>query len=189
MRNPVKIAILVLAFYFSTFQGGFSMALAGTDFYEVSVESIEGKALHLSDFKGKVLLIVNTASECGYTPQYQGLEKLYETLSPKGLVVLGMPCNQFGGQEPGSDPEIRKFCELRYGVHFPLLKKADVKGPYQHPLYRYLLSQSEDKSDIHWNFEKFLIGKTGKLLGRFKSNVEPNDPTLVALIQKALNQN
>ena len=162
------------------------MALAGFEFYDISIEPIEGKTLQLSKYKGKVLLIVNTASECGYTPQYKGLQGLYDTYRAKGLIVIGMPCNQFGSQEPGSNPEIQKFCQLRHGVNFSLLKKGDVKGPKQHPLFRYLLSESPDQGDIEWNFEKFLVDKTGKVLGRFKSSVQPNDPQLISLIEGAL---
>jgi glutathione peroxidase len=156
------------------------------DFYKIQVESIEGKSYLLSDYKGKVVLVVNTASACGYTVQYKGLEELYEKYKDKGLVVLGMPCNQFGKQEPGTEKEIKKFCELRFGVKFPLLKKADVNGKDRHPLYRFLLSMSTDKNDIHWNFEKFLVSKEGTVLNRFHSSIKPEDKELISEIEKAL---
>ncbi len=159
---------------------------AVTSIYETKIESIDGKPMALGEYKGKVLLIVNTASECGYTPQYKGLQALHERFSEKGLVVLGVPCNQFGGQEPGTEAEIKKFCELKYRTTFPMLKKLDVKGAGQHPLYKELLAQSSDQTDVKWNFEKFLVGRDGKVINRYRSKVEPESSELVQAIEKAL---
>lgn len=157
-----------------------------TSLYDIKVESIEGKQYHLSEYRGKVLLVVNTASECGYTPQYKALQLLYNVYGNKGMVVLGIPCNQFGTQEPGTEEEIKKFCEIRYGVTFPMLKKADVKGPKQHPLYRYLLQKGTSSKDIAWNFEKFLIGRDGQIIGRFLSGADPLSEPVVSAIETAL---
>ncbi len=162
------------------------MAADTSKIYDISVTTIDGKSQTLKEYAGKTLLIVNTASKCGYTPQYEGLESLSEKYKSKGLVVLGVPCNQFGAQEPGSEAEIKKFCKLKYGVNFPMLKKADVNGDNRHPLYKFLLANSSDKKDIQWNFEKFVVGPDGKVLARFNSKVEPNSPELVGLIEKTL---
>ena len=142
--------------------------------------------IRLSEYQDKVVLIVNTASECGYTPQYKSLQSLYELYTEKGLVVLGVPCNQFGRQEPGTEAEIKNFCELRYGVTFPMLKKADVKGSKQHPLYQYLLEQSSPSKDIAWNFEKFLVGRDGQIKSRFSSEIKPLSKVMVSAIKKEL---
>ncbi len=159
---------------------------ARADFYDIPVKSIDGKDYELSDYRDKVVLVVNTASECGFTPQYEGLEKLYQSYKDKGFVLLGMPCNQFGGQEPGTNAEIKAFCERRYGVTFPLLDKADVKGPNQHPLYKFLLNGSGKEGNIGWNFEKFLVDRGGKVIRHFSSNVAPDDAELVKAIEKEL---
>jgi glutathione peroxidase len=161
-------------------------SVASADFYETQVRSIEGKDYALSDYRDKVILVVNTASECGFTPQYEGLEKLYERYKDRGFVLLGMPCNQFGGQEPGTDSEIKAFCQRRYGVTFPLLTKADVKGSNQHPLYKFLLEGADMKGNVGWNFEKFLVNRQGKVVRHFSSNVAPDDAELVKAIDKEL---
>lgn len=162
------------------------MATENSNFYEIPVTSIDGKVTTMKDYAGKTLLIVNTASKCGYTPQYDGLEALYEKYKDKGLVVVGMPCNQFGGQEPGTEEEIKKFCTLKYNIKFPMLKKSDVNGPNRHPLYQFLLSNSADKKDIQWNFEKFLVDKHGKVVARFNSKAKPESEELVNLVEKNL---
>lgn len=159
---------------------------ADNSFYEIPVTTIDGKSTSLKDYAGKTVLIVNTASKCGYTPQYEGLEALYKKYQSKGLVVIGMPCNQFGAQEPGNEAEIKKFCKLKYGVEFPMLKKGDVNGPNRHALYKYLISNSLDKTDIKWNFEKFLVDKNGKVIARFDSKAEPNSKELVNLVERNL---
>lgn len=160
-------------------------ALAMSNFHKIKITTIDGTEIPLSKFEGKTVLVVNTASACGYTPQYKGLEELFEKNKDKGLVILGVPCNQFGGQEPGTEEEIKTFCETKFHVSFPMTKKADVKGPNQHPLYKFLLENSSDKGDVAWNFEKFLVSPRGEVLARYKSKVEPSDPQLQEAITKA----
>jgi glutathione peroxidase len=152
---------------------------------DTTVQDAAGKEVSLSDYQGKVMLIVNVASKCGFTPQYAGLEKLYETFKDQGLVVLGFPCNQFGWQEPGSMDEIQTFCSTKYGVTFPILEKIEVKGKKQSPLYA-KLTKTEPTGDVSWNFEKFLVGKDGTVIGRYKSKVAPENPELVGAIENAL---
>jgi glutathione peroxidase len=140
-----------------------------TSFYDFSAQTLSGKEASLADYRGKVLLIVNTASKCGFTPQYEGLEKLYEGLHPKGLTVLGFPCNQFGKQEPGGADEIGQFCQVNYGVSFPMFAKIDVNGPGAHPLYKFLTREKRGilgTGRIKWNFTKFLIDRAGKVVAR-----------------------
>jgi glutathione peroxidase len=144
--------------------------------YDLSVKNAKGEAVSLSTFKGKALLIVNVASECGFTPQYEGLEKLYETYKEKGLEILGFPCNQFGGQEPGTDAEIQTFCTGHFGVKFPVFAKVDVNGPEATPLYTFLKKEAPGvlgTEAIKWNFTKFLVSKDGKILKRFGSIDKP----------------
>ncbi|AGF73379.1 glutathione peroxidase [Corynebacterium halotolerans] len=138
---------------------------------------------------GKLVLIVNTASECGFTPQYEGLQKLQDTYSDRGFTVLGVPCNQFGGQEPGTDEEIKEFCSSSFSVTFPLLSKVEVNGTGAHPLFRQLTAIADaegEGGDVKWNFEKFLVAPDGEVLGRFRSRTEPQDPQLVELIEENL---
>jgi glutathione peroxidase len=132
-----------------------------------------------------VLLIVNVASQCGYTPQYKGMEELYQKYQAQGFEILGFPCNDYGMQEPGSSEEIQQFCTTRYGVTFPLFEKVHAKGSQQHPLYAQL-SQAEPKGEVSWNFEKFLVSKKGEVVGRYKSAVAPNDASLAAAIEAEL---
>lgn len=147
----------------------------------------DGKALDQGVIQGKVVLVVNVASFCTFTPQYADLQSLYERFRDEGLTVLGVPCNQFGGQEPGNDKEIRNFCESRYGVTFPILGKQEVNGATRSPLYSWLIGSGPGGGrDVGWNFEKFLVGRDGKVLGRFPSHVEPDDPRVLAAIQMAL---
>lgn len=153
----------------------------------IPVKDIDGKATSLKAYDGKVLLIVNVASKCGYTPQYKGLEAVYEKYKDKGLVVLGFPCNQFGAQEPGSNEEIKQFCSAKYNVTFPMFDKIEVNGPNRHPLYVALAGKdSPYPGDIHWNFSKFLIGRDGKILKRFESKVTPESPEVTQAIESAL---
>ncbi len=138
--------------------------------YDFQAQTIDGRTVSLSDYRGKVLLIVNTASKCGFTPQFEGLEKLWQTYGSKGLVVVGFPCNQFGHQDPGADSEIASFCQMNYGVSFPMMGKIDVNGPAAHPLYQWLVEQAPGilgTKGIKWNFTKFLVGKDGRVLGRY----------------------
>ncbi len=146
--------------------------------YEFSAQDIQGNNKDLADFKGKVMLIVNTASKCGFTPQYEGLENIYKDLKEQGLEILGFPCNQFGQQEKGSDTEIAGFCMKNYGVSFPMFSKVDVNGDNAHPLYDYLKKQSPGilgSKGIKWNFTKFLVGKDGQVIKRFAPTAKPKD--------------
>jgi len=164
----------------ATVEGGKKMS-----FHDFTMKTIDGKERSLGDFRGKVLLVVNTASECGYTPQYAGLERLHEKLEGRGFSVLGFPSNDYGAQEPGSDAEIQTFCSTKFGVKFPLFSKITVKGGSKHPLYAFL-TQAEPTGEVKWNFEKFLVGKDGQVIGRFPSSVDPEDPKLAEAIEKAL---
>jgi glutathione peroxidase len=158
-----------------------------TSIYEFSANTIDGQEVSLAQFKGKVLLIVNTASKCGFTPQYKGLEELYEKYHDQGLEILGFPCNQFGGQEPGSSEEIQTFCETKFGVKFPLFAKIDVNGANTHPLYAFLKDAAPGilgSKDIKWNFTKFLVGRDGVVADRYASTTSPQ--SLEKDIQKAI---
>lgn len=154
--------------------------------YHLSVKKLDGGVIDFSSMKGKKILIVNTASECGYTPQYEGLQELQEKMGDK-LIIIGCPCNQFGNQEPGDSTEIVSFCKKNYGVTFALTEKLDVKGSGQHPLYKWLTSKAENgvmDSEVKWNFNKFLIDEEGHLMAYFPSGVKPNDSQLIELINK-----
>jgi len=150
------------------------------------MKKIDGTPVDLSSYKGKVVLIVNVASKCGYTKQYTGLQKLYDSYKDKGLVVLGFPANEFGGQEPGSDADIATFCSTKYGVTFDMFSKIVVKGPGKAPLYKSLTETATPAGEVKWNFEKFLIGRDGAILGRFDSGVAPEDAKLKDAIEAAL---
>jgi glutathione peroxidase len=159
---------------------------AATNVHEFTLNSIDGKPVSLAEFKGKVVLIVNVASRCGFTPQYTGLEALYEKYKDQGFVIVGVPANNFGAQEPGTNEEIKTFCTRKYNVSFPMLAKVSVKGDDITPLYKYL---TETKGgDVKWNFTKFLIGKDGQVAERFESAVKPDDPALTAAVESALKQ-
>ncbi|CAD9194324.1 MAG: glutathione peroxidase [Acinetobacter bohemicus] len=159
-----------------------------TSIYQFEAELLDGKNKSFADYEGKVLLIVNTASKCGFTPQFSGLEKLYEKYKDQGFEVLGFPCNQFGGQDPGSNEQIGAYCQKNYGVNFPMFAKVDVKGPEAHILFRYLTNNSKGilGNGIKWNFTKFLIGRDGKVLNRFAPTTKPED--LESEIAAALSQ-
>ncbi|MBS1514764.1 MAG: glutathione peroxidase [Bacteroidetes bacterium] len=150
--------------------------------YDIIVKDMDGKDVKLSDYKGKVLLIVNVASQCGYTPQYEGLEKLYQQYKAKGFEILGFPCNDFGGQEPGTNEEIKQFCESKYNVTFKLFDKVKVLGDDRSVLYSRLINNAPETGDVGWNFEKFLIDKNGNIAGRFKSKVKPESEELISAI-------
>ena len=157
--------------------------------YDIPVKTIDGKATTLGEYKGKVLLIVNVASQCGYTPQYEGLEKIYEQYRSKGLVVLGFPANNFGGQEPGTEAEIKTFCSTKYNVTFPMFSKLSAKGADIHPLYKFLTKKETNPNfagDIKWNFNKFLIDKNGTPIARFDSADKPESPQVTQAIEQAL---
>lgn len=155
-------------------------------FYELSAKTIDGEEQSMGDYQGKVLLIVNTASKCGFTPQYTGLEALYEQYSEQGLVVLGFPCNQFGKQEPGDAEEIKNFCSLTYDVKFPMFSKIDVNGDNTHPIYQHLKAAQKGfiTDGIKWNFTKFLVNREGEVVGRYAPKDKPED--LKADIEKLL---
>lgn len=183
------LAVPVFAMSFSLFFGKKTSPLdptAAGSLYDFKMKDIDGKEMPLAKFKGKVVVVVNVASKCGLTPQYEGLQKLYTTYKDKGLVVLGFPANQFGGQEPGTDTEIKEFCTGKYNVTFPMFSKIVVKGEGIHPLYTWLLGSTENKGDIEWNFAKFLVGRDGKVLKRFAPRVTPEDKDFVATIEAAL---
>jgi len=150
------------------------------------MKDIQDKEVDLADYKGKVVLMVNVASKCGYTPQYDGLQKLHSQFKDQGFSVIGFPCNNFGAQEPGSHSEILSFCKENYGVTFPMMGKIDVKGDQQAPLYKYLTTHPDHGGDVRWNFEKFLVDKKGNVIGHYKSGVSPSDPKLKSAIEKAL---
>lgn len=155
----------------------------------IPFKTIEGKETSLQDFKGKVVLVVNVASRCGNTRQYSGLEDLYKKFGPEGLVVIGFPCNDFGGQEPGTTAEIQAFCSSTYQVTFPLMDKIHVKGDGQSPLYAALTgADAKFPGDVKWNFGKFLIGRDGSVLARFEPGMKPEDPKIVEAITAALKQ-
>ena len=158
-----------------------------TTIYDFEAQQIDGKSVPLSSFKGHPMLIVNTASACGYTPQFAGLEQLHKEYGGKGLVVLGFPCNQFGSQDPGSNEEISQFCQLNYGVSFPMMAKIDVNGGGAHPLYKWLTKEAPGvlgTTSIKWNFTKFLVGKDGAVLKRYAPTDTPE--SLKKDIEKAL---
>lgn len=158
-----------------------------SSFYSFPVKSIDGVADLLAPLRGSVALVVNVASECGYTPQYAGLERLYRELKGQRFTVIGFPCNQFGAQEPGSEAQIIQFCTTRYNVTFPLSAKLDVNGPGRHPLYAWLTAQANGfPGDIQWNFEKFLIGRDGAVIARYPSGTKPEDNGLLQDIADAL---
>jgi glutathione peroxidase len=157
--------------------------------YDFPVRTIEGKDTTLGDHRGEVMLIVNTASECGFTPQYDGLEKLHEKYQERGLAVLGFPCNQFGGQEPGARDEIQSFCKLRFGVTFPLFEKIDVNGKDAHPLYEHLKSEAPGllgSRNVKWNFTKFLVDRDGRVIERFSPTTKPE--AIESKIEEALDE-
>lgn len=154
---------------------------------DIPLKDIEGKTTSLKAFEGKVVLLVNVASHCGNTPQYAGLQSLYDQYKDKGLVVVGVPCNDFGAQEPGSNDEIKTFCTTKYKVTFPMMDKVHVKGPEQHPLYSALTGKTGAfPGDVKWNFGKFLIGRDGKPLKRIEPSTKPNDAQVVKAIESAL---
>jgi len=154
--------------------------------HEFEFSAIDGGVMKLSDYADTVLLIVNVASRCGFTPQYKGLQKLHDQYGDKGFSVIGIPCNQFGAQEPGSEEEIREFCSTRFGVTFPMTAKVDVNGPNRHPFFAWVVNESDPAGDIRWNFEKFLVGKTGEIRQRWLSQTRLSDPDVKQAIEQAL---
>ncbi len=174
-----KISVLISVFLFST------MLSAQEGIYQFRMPDIQGDTHSFSEYRGKVLLIVNVASKCGYTPQYEALQALYETYREQGLLVLAFPANDFLKQEPGSDAEILEFCRTKYGVSFPVFSKIHVKGKKIHPLYRYL--REESGRDVKWNFQKYLIDRNGKIVKVFAPKVKPDSEEMVNAIESILN--
>jgi len=164
-----------------------ALAVSAQSLYDIKLKDIDGKDTTLAAYKGKAVLIVNVASKCGYTKQYSGLEATYPKYKDQGLVILGFPCNQFGGQEPGTNEEIKEFCSSKFNVTFPLFDKIEVNGANRHPLYVALAGKNSPfPGDIKWNFNKFLIGKDGKILKRFDSGVKPDAEELIQAVESAL---
>ena len=175
------IALLAALFVLQT------LAAHAESIYDIKLKDIDGKDTTLAAYKGKVLLIVNVASKCGFTPQYKSLEATYQKYKDKGFAVLGFPCNQFGGQEPGTNEEIKQFCSSKYNVTFPLFDKIEVNGANRHPLYVTLAGEkSPFPGNIKWNFNKFLIGKDGQILKRFDSKATPDSPEVIEAVEAAL---
>lgn len=200
MSNKTILAIVAVigTFIFSVY------ALNGTEneasnavpkensIYEFTVTDIDGESVNLEKYKGKVIMFVNTASECGYTPQYKGLQAIYDKYKDEGFVILGFPANNFGGQEPGTEKEIKEFCTLKYKVTFPMFAKISVKGDDQHPLYSFLTNEKTNpkySGDVTWNFNKFLADKNGEIIARFSSKEVPESKEITNTIEKAIAEN
>ena len=181
--NLVRIARCVLAGVILVMATSLS---AGSGLYSFTLNSIDGKPAPLSDYKGKVVLLVNVASQCGYTPQYSALEAIYEKYKDRGFVILGFPANNFGAQEPGTNEEIKTFCTRKYNVSFPMMSKVSVKGDDKTPLYQYLTTTPKTGGEIQWNFTKFLVDRDGNIVARFEPAITPDSPEVTAAIEKAL---
>jgi glutathione peroxidase len=180
----MKLTLLAAA----ALAAGAAFAAGDVTIYDFTMKTIDGGSKSLGDYRGKALLIVNTASECGYTPQYAGLEKLYERYRDRGFAVLAFPANNFFGQEPGTDAQIKQFCSSRYGTQFDLFSKISVKGKDQHPLYAYLTHVKGFEGKITWNFNKFLVDPSGAVVARYGSSVEPTSAELTAKLESILPQ-
>jgi len=176
--------LLVLLFF-----GAFMVMAADKTVYDFTLKSIEGQSAPLAAYKGKVVLLVNVASRCGFTPQYTALESIYEKYKGQGFVIVGIPANNFGQQEPGTDAEIKTFCTAKYQVTFPMMSKVSVKGDDKTPLYQFLTDKAANPNtggEIKWNFTKFLVGPDGRVITRFESDVKPDSPEVTGAIEKAL---
>jgi glutathione peroxidase len=169
-------------------QEGHLMASRAASVYDFTMDDIDGKPVNLGQYKGKVLLLVNTASLCGNTPQYADLETMYEHYRDKGFEILAFPANNFGQQEPGTNAEIKGFCLTKYSVSFPLFSKISVKGSDKHPLYQYLTEQSPFPGEVEWNFQKYLIDRSGTVVGRFHHRTKPSAPEVVVEVERVLNR-
>lgn len=190
MKNLFPKALLLLLFVFSINASGQKKdTKMNNSISDITVKDMDGKDVKLSDYKGKVLLIVNVASKCGFTPQYKGLQALYSKYKDRGFEILGFPCNDFGGQEPGTNEEIKNFCSANYDVTFKLFNKIKVLGDEKSPLYARLIDNNPaEKGDVKWNFEKFLISRDGEIVNRFRSKVTPEDASLVSAVEKELSE-
>jgi glutathione peroxidase len=186
-KNGAEEAMKKLLFLL--FFGAFMVMAANKTVYDFTMKSIEGQPVPLAAYKGKVVLLVNVASRCGFTPQYTALESIYEKYKDQGFVIVGIPANNFGGQEPGTDAEIKTFCTAKYQVTFPMMSKVSVKGDDQTPLYQFLTDKAANPStggEIKWNFTKFLVGPDGRVITRFESDVKPDSPEVTGAIEKTL---
>lgn len=182
MRKRLSSLVAAICFFTAT--------CAAASVYDYTLSSIDGAATPLSSFKGKVIMLVNVASRCGYTPQYAGLERLYKQYQNRGFIIIGIPANNFMSQEPGTNAEIKTFCKSKYDVTFPMMAKVSVKGADETPLYQYLTSKQDNPKtggDIKWNFTKFVIGKDGRPIARFEPATTPEDPSVKSAIEAALN--
>jgi glutathione peroxidase len=189
MRKSASIALLTLAFGFAASLAVPAQAAPPTSVYDFTLKSIDGQPTPLADFHGKVLLLVNVASRCGFTPQYTALEAVYEKYKAQGLVIVGVPANNFGGQEPGTDQEIKTFCSAKYNVTFPIMHKLSVKGEDTTPLYQFLTGKESDPKfagEIKWNFTKFLFDRNGNPIARFEPATKPDSPEVISAIESAL---
>lgn len=189
ISNDKKNANLKLWLHLDVYQPDTTAPMAEKSVLDFSMKNIDGKDVKLDSYRGKVLLLVNVASKCGYTPQYEGLQALYAKYADLGLVVMGFPANNFLGQEPGTDEEIKTFCQVKYKVSFPMFSKISVKGADIHPLYRFLTSKEtnpEFSGDISWNFNKFLVDRTGKVIARFDTREKPESDKITQAIEQAL---
>ena len=187
MKLPIILSVLAIIGAIPVAVTAIAKNPAEKSIYDFKVANIDGRPVSLGKYKGKVLLVVNVASKCGYTPQYEALEAVYKTRKKQGVEILGFPANNFGAQEPGTNTEIKEFCTSKFGVTFPMFSKISVKGEDEHPLYKWLISNSDrPNDDIEWNFSKFVIGKDGKVVARFKSKSTPDSPEVQAAIDAAL---
>ena len=180
MKTLLLLSLFVLASL------GFAALQSVKSIYDFKMKDIDGKEVSLGKYKGKVLIVVNVASQCGLTPQYEGLQKLYDQKKEAGLIVLGFPANEFGAQEPGTDAEIKEFCTGNYKVTFPMFSKIVVKGEGTHPLYQHLIKEASYHEDVEWNFAKFIVNREGKVVARFHPRTKPDDPKFLEALQAAL---
>jgi len=192
MRSTPEDAVRKFAFFILTLSliGG-SVSAAVKSIYDFTLKSIDGQPVSLSEYRGKVVMLVNVASKCGFTPQYAGLEKLYEKYKSQGFIIVGIPANNFMQQEPGTNEEIKKFCSTKYNVTFPMMSKVSVAGDDKTPLYVFLTDKSTDPKlggEIKWNFTKFLFDRNGNPVARFEPNVTPESPEVIAAVEGALKQ-
>jgi len=193
LTSVFALAVVLAALFALTLSSRTSVASSSGEkmnsIYDFSLKDIDHKEVNLSQYRGKVVLVVNVASRCGYTPQYEGLQKVYMKYKDRGFVILGFPANNFMAQEPGTDEEIKTFCSAKYNVTFPIFSKISVKGDDIHPLYKFLTSKETDPEfggDIKWNFSKFLVDKSGKIIARFEPKVTPESDPVIQAIEKAL---
>lgn len=192
MKHPIRFLVLAMVLTALPVMNYFEKkvsAAGASSVYDFTMKDIDGKQINLGAYKGKVLLLVNVASRCGFTPQYEGLQALYTKYKDKGFLILGFPANNFMSQEPGTDQEIKTFCSLKYNVSFPMFSKISVKGDDIHPLYKFLTDKSTNPDfggDIKWNFNKFLVSRDGKIVARFEPQVKPDSEKVVQEIEKAL---